>query len=71
MYDSVVNRMVQDIWEDTLQHGWSLRVEHVPGVEMIANGVDELSRLHKFRVAARVRRQLWDKWGTPTLDWWA
>ena len=67
----MVNKVVQDIWEDMLQHGWSLRVEHVPGVEIIANGVDGLSRLHEFRVAARVRRQLWDKWGTPTLDWWA
>ena len=68
---AVVNRMVQDIWEDTLQHGWSLRVEHVPGSEMIKNGVDGLSRLHEFRIAARIRRQVWDKWGRPTLDWWA
>ena len=38
---------------------------------MIANGVDGLTTLHEFRVSARVRRQLWDKWGTPTLDRWA
>ena len=37
---------------------------------MIENGVDGLSRLHEFRAAARMRRQLWDKWGKPALDWW-
>ena len=62
---AVVNKMVQEIWEDTLQHEWPLRMEHV----MISNGVDGISRLHEFRVAARVRRQLWNKWGRPMLDW--
>ena len=66
-----VHKKVQELWDATLKHGWTLRVEHIPGDEMVRCGVDDLSRLGEFTLAQRMFKLLVSKWGTPTLDWWA
>ena len=67
----VIQEKVNELWELVLRWGITLRLEHISGSEMVALGVDGLSRIHEWRLAHRVKQKLMTMRGKPTLDMWS